>query len=89
MISRFYPWALAPQPASHLFSPNTHHHSITYDHIRAKIRDPVRSPLVKRARAESVVGSVTTSESSVLYVFVPFWWSLVELVELKNTARGG
>ena len=41
----------------------------TYDHIHEKVRDPVRSPLVKLVRAELVVGSVTTSESSVLYVF--------------------
>ena len=50
----------------------------TYDHIHEKIRDPVRSPLVKLMRAKSVVGSVTTSESLVLYVFLLFfcgcWW---------------
>ena len=45
--------------------------SLTYGHTCQRTRDPVRSPLVKLARAELVVGSVTTSESSVLYVFVP------------------
>jgi hypothetical protein len=41
----------------------------TYDHTHKKARDPVRSPLVKLVRARLVVGSVTTSESLVLYVF--------------------
>ncbi len=41
----------------------------TYDHIHEKVRDPVRSPLVKLVRAELVLRSVTTGESSVLYVF--------------------
>ena len=42
--------------------------SSTYDHTIWKTRDPVRSPLVKPDRAGLVVGSVTTSESPVLYV---------------------
>ena len=46
---------------------------ITYDHTIWKARDPVRSPLVKPDRAGLVVGSVTTSESPVLYVFCPFF----------------
>jgi hypothetical protein len=41
---------------------------ITYDQSLQKIRDPVRSPLVKLKSAGLVVGSVTTSESPVLYV---------------------
>ncbi|KAJ0144746.1 putative quinate permease [Fusarium oxysporum f. sp. albedinis] len=41
----------------------------TYDHTCRKIRDPVRSPIVKPVRGGSVVGSVTTSESPLLYVF--------------------
>ncbi len=41
----------------------------TYDHTYWKARDPVRSPLVKPVRAGLVVGSVTTSEYPVLYVF--------------------
>ena len=45
----------------------------TYDHIHEKVRDPVRSPLVKLVRAELVLRSVTTGESSVLYVFRFFW----------------
>ena len=43
--------------------------SITYDHIHWRTRDPVRSPLDKPMRAGLVVGSVTTSEYPVLYVF--------------------
>ena len=41
----------------------------TYDHTYQKIRDPVRSPIVKLVRGGLVVGSVTTSESPLLYVF--------------------
>ena len=41
----------------------------TYDHRSWRTRDPVRSPIDKPATARSVVGSVTTSESLVLYVF--------------------
>ena len=48
--------------------------SSTYDHTIWKARDPVRSPLVKPDRAGLVVGSVTTSESPVLYVFFA-WFS--------------
>ena len=44
--------------------------TVTYDHIHEKVRDPVRSPLVKLVRARLVVGSVT-SESLVLSVL--FW----------------
>ena len=40
----------------------------TYDHTHWRTRDPVCSPIDKPVRAELVVGSVTTSESSVLYV---------------------
>ena len=54
----------------------------TYDHIHVKIRDPVRSPLVKRMRARSVVGSVTTSESLVLYVFVAIFFARCGATEL-------
>ncbi len=42
----------------------------TYDHIHWRTRDPVRSPLDKPVRAGLVVGSVTTSEYPVLYVFL-------------------
>jgi hypothetical protein len=41
---------------------------VTYDHTHWKARDPVRSPIDKPVRARLVVGSVTTSESLVLYV---------------------
>ncbi|KAK6822519.1 hypothetical protein PG987_014064 [Apiospora arundinis] len=44
--------------------------SVTYDHILLNTRDPVRSPIYKQQRAELVLGSVTTWESSVLYVLV-------------------
>ncbi|KAI0906119.1 hypothetical protein F4823DRAFT_608493 [Ustulina deusta] len=40
-----------------------------YDHTLWKARDPVRSPLDKPERAKSVVGSVTTGESLVLYIY--------------------
>ena len=43
---------------------------ITYDHILLNTRDPVRSPIYKQQRAELVLGSVTTWESSVLYVLL-------------------
>ena len=62
----------------------------TYDHIHETIRDPVRSPLVKLVRAKSVVGSVTTSESLVLYVFADFFgdvWSC-GVVELRIVVSG-
>jgi hypothetical protein len=42
----------------------------TYDHTHWKIRDPVRSPIDKPVRGGLVVGSVTTSESPLLYVFL-------------------
>lgn len=42
--------------------------TFTYDHIHEKIRDPVRSPLVKLVRGRLVVRSVTTGESRLLYV---------------------
>jgi hypothetical protein len=45
----------------------------TYGHRCRKIRDPVRSPIVKSTIAGLVVGSVTTSEYLVLYVLLPFW----------------
>jgi hypothetical protein len=46
--------------------------SSTYDHTHRRIRDPVRSPIVKPVRGGLVVGSVTTSESPLLYVtFAP------------------
>ena len=44
--------------------------SNTYDHTHWRTRDPVRSPIDKPVRARLVVGSVTTSESLVLYVFL-------------------
>ncbi len=40
----------------------------TYDHTYWKIRDHVRSPLVKPVTVGVVVGSVTTSECPMLYV---------------------
>jgi hypothetical protein len=42
----------------------------TYDHRYWRTRDPVRSPIDKPVIAELVVGWVTTSESSVLYVLL-------------------
>ncbi|KAK6825613.1 hypothetical protein PG987_013107 [Apiospora arundinis] len=51
-----------------LYTPKTSE-TITYDHILLNTRDPVRSPIYKQQRAELVLGSVTTWESSVLYVF--------------------
>ncbi|KAK1637112.1 hypothetical protein BDP81DRAFT_218674 [Colletotrichum phormii] len=49
-----------------------HRKVVTYDHTHWKTRDPVRSPIDKPMRAGLVVGSVTTSEYLVLYVF-DFW----------------
>jgi hypothetical protein len=50
----------------------------TYDHNLQNTRDPVRSPIDKLASAGLVVGSVTTSESPVLYVdFVLFSFVVV------------
>jgi hypothetical protein len=72
MVNLLTPELTPPNPPAMVFSVNAQLHSITYDHIRERIRDPVRSPLVKLARARSVVRSVTTSESLVLYVFDPF-----------------
>ena len=46
------------------------YNSSTYDHRIWRTRDPVRSPLVKPDTAGLVVGSVTTSESLVLYVVI-------------------
>ena len=43
----------------------------TYDHRYWRTRDPVRSPIDKPVTARLVIGSVTTSESLVLYVFFP------------------
>src|SRR6478609_4852227 len=41
----------------------------TYDHRCMKAWDPVRSPLIKHVTGRLVVGSVTTSEYRLLYVF--------------------
>ena len=55
--------------------------SSTYDHTYWKIRDPVRSPRVKPVRGGLVVGSVTTSEYPLLYVFfVSFFFALQFLI---------
>ena len=55
----------------------------TYDHTHWRTRDPVRSPIDKPVRARLVVGSVTTSESLVLYVFFClFLASFLELLHL-------
>jgi hypothetical protein len=53
----------------------------TYDHTYQRTRDPVRSPIDKLIRGGLVVGSVTTSESPLLYVFAifSFCWN-VEVV---------
>lgn len=55
----------------------------TYDHTYQRTRDPVRSPLDKLVRARLVVGSVTTSESLVLYAF--FGWVFIA----STTTPGG
>jgi len=41
----------------------------TFNHDHRKTRDPIRSPRNKSVKARLVVGSVTTSESPVLYIF--------------------
>ncbi|KAJ5788139.1 hypothetical protein N7457_003129, partial [Penicillium paradoxum] len=61
---------------SSLFTHSTHNMilasvaSNTYDHRVWKIGLPVRSAVLKPHAGELVVGWVTTSESSLLYVFV-------------------
>ena len=60
---------VAHQSGMFPFSPALPPQTTTYDHTYWKTRDPVRSPLVKSVRVRSVVGSVTTSESLMLYVF--------------------
>jgi hypothetical protein len=47
-------------------------YSSTYDHRVWKIGLPVRSAVLKPHAGELVVGWVTTSESSLLYVFFSF-----------------
>ena len=53
----------------------------TYGHRYWKARDPVRSPLVKPVIGGLVVGSVTTSEYPLLYVF-DFWQMPIKLAFL-------
>ncbi|EKV12620.1 L-lysine 2,3-aminomutase, putative [Penicillium digitatum PHI26] len=48
----------------------------TYDHRVWKTGLPVRSAVLKPHAGELVVGWVTTSESSLLYVFIPFFFVL-------------
>ncbi|KAJ9484743.1 hypothetical protein VN97_g8618 [Penicillium thymicola] len=58
--------------------------SDTYDHRVWKIGLPVRSAVLKPHAGELVVGWVTTSESSLLYVFVLFFMLLVEYDPLSS-----
>ncbi|KOS46494.1 hypothetical protein ACN38_g2587 [Penicillium nordicum] len=51
---------------------HTYHN--TYDHRVWKTGLPVRSAVLKPHAGELVVGWVTTSESSLLYVFVPYFY---------------
>lgn len=44
--------------------------AVTYDHSSWRIRDPVCSPIVKPRSGELVLRSVTTGESSLLYVLL-------------------
>jgi hypothetical protein len=55
-----------------MFITDTNSEPSTYDHTYQRTRDPVRSPIDKLVRGGLVVGSVTTSESPLLYVFVVF-----------------
>ena len=57
--------------------------SSTYDHRIEKIEGPVRSPVHKLDTAGSVVGSVTTSESPVLYVL------FFCLIKVSHLSLGG
>ena len=54
----------------------------TYDHRVWKTGLPVRSAVLKPHAGELVVGWVTTSESSLLYVFV-----FVHIVNIDNNGR--
>ena len=67
------PLTFEPEPDAHnvdsTISTAFQLYSNTYDHRHQTTRDPVRSPLDKLATAELVLRSVTTGESSVLYVY--------------------
>jgi hypothetical protein len=54
----------------------------TYDHRVWKTGLPVRSAVLKPHAGELVVGWVTTSESSLLYVFVFFCPLLIDLLHM-------
>ena len=56
----------------------------TYDHTSRKTRDPVRSPQDKPGRAGLVVGSVTTSEYPVLYVFFFYFFFFAPTFEITD-----
>ena len=65
----------------------------TYDHSHRKIRDPVRSPIDKPVSGRLVVGSVTTSEYRLLYVYFflqLFWPRRQKRSDVEdNSSRGG
>jgi hypothetical protein len=63
---------------------------VTYDHRHQRTRDPVRSPLVKLVTGRLVVGSVTTSEHRLLYVFAflpTFCSSVLDLIECNQACK--
>ncbi len=78
---------LLAQQAPPPISAPQHHHTTTYDHTHQKTWDPVRSPLIKLMRVRSVVGSVTTSESLMLYVFFSFLFLLHPAFDVATAMR--
>ncbi|KAJ6178282.1 L-lysine 2-3-aminomutase [Penicillium mononematosum] len=61
----------------------------TYDHTVWKIGLPVRSAVLKPHAGELVVGWVTTSESSLLYVFVFLFIHRIHENWLMSSSRDG
>jgi hypothetical protein len=62
-----------------------HDSSSTYDHRVWKTGLPVRSAVLKPHAGELVVGWVTTSESSLLYVFLNPIFVLVKMRDFRRT----
>ena len=81
------PRTLFDTSTSFPYQPPSEPLTITYDHIHEKVRDPVRSPLVKFVRAKLVLRSVTTGESLVLYVLFLQIESLIPIIGVLRAKR--
>ncbi|KOS46502.1 hypothetical protein ACN38_g2517 [Penicillium nordicum] len=82
--------SLLPPPATALIKPKALPVRFTYDHRVWKTGLPVRSAVLKPHAGELVVGWVTTSESSLLYVFffcVSQWHSGVSVGDMGEKSR--